>query len=165
MHYARWNRARKGAVDRRSPIDVRFWRHVAHGEGLDCWPWSGYRNDDGYGQVRVDGKVRGAHRVAWEILRGEIPDGLELDHLCRNRACVNPWHLDPVTKRVNWERGAIGALSRGDHCRRGHEFTQENTSWHRDGGQLRRRCRTCNHRPYDPEARRARYLKELAESE
>jgi hypothetical protein len=147
------------------PIAVRFWQYVSYGEGLGCWPWSGARNRDGYGNVKVNGRTRSAHRVAWELLRGEIPDGLELDHLCRNRACVNPWHLEPVTKYINWERGAIGARSRRNHCKHGHEFIAENTSWQMDAGRLRRRCRTCNRNRYDPSARRARYRKELAESE
>jgi hypothetical protein len=70
-----------------------------------CWLWTGEMNRNGYGRVRSDGKRVMAHRRAWELLRGPIPTGLVLDHLCRNRHCCNPAHLEPVTVRENTLRG------------------------------------------------------------
>jgi hypothetical protein len=91
---------------------------------------------------RYAGRVRQAHRFAWELLRGAIPDGLTLDHLCRNRRCVNPDHLEPVTAVENTMRGqaphAINA--RKTHCLRGHAFDEENTYVRSDGARI---CRAC----------------------
>ena len=85
----------------------RFWAKVSGGDVTTCWEWQGsLRHGTGYGDFRVDTPRRElAHRWAYEHLRAEIPDHLEIDHLCRNRACVNPWHLEPVTHRVNMQRG------------------------------------------------------------
>lgn len=77
---------------------ARFWPKVA--EDGDCWAWTGYRQPSGYGQF----DKQYAHRWAFEHLRSEIPEGLELDHLCRVRHCVNPWHLEPVTHAENHRR-------------------------------------------------------------
>ncbi|KKM92270.1 hypothetical protein LCGC14_1220230 [marine sediment metagenome] len=107
-----------------------------------CWLWLGARTKDGYGQIGFDGKVRRAHRVAYKLHRGEIPAGLELDHLCRTRSCVNPFHLDPVTHAENVARGEGG---RRTHCKRGHEFTPENTHQEKYGSQ---RCRACRRENY-----------------
>lgn len=76
----------------------RFWRKVALGGADDCWPWTAAVFRDGYGQFSHG---RRAHRVAYESVVGPIPDGMQLDHLCRNKLCVNPSHLEPVTPRVN----------------------------------------------------------------
>jgi hypothetical protein len=75
-----------------------------------CWQWGGCINKEGYGRVTVNGVSQYAHRVAWLMFVGPVPDGLELDHLCRNRSCVNPDHLEPVTRSVNVSRGASKAL-------------------------------------------------------
>jgi hypothetical protein len=107
-----------------------------------CWIWQGPRTPYGYGIFhtgsRVDGTKRqgGAHRAAYEMFVGPIPEGLELDHLCRVRACVNPDHLEPVTHLENMRRAPA---SQKTHCLRGHEYTPENTRLHRG----KRACRTC----------------------
>lgn len=72
----------------------RFWEKVD--KSGECWLWTAYTTKKGYGQTHIGGKTKYAHRVAYELSVGPIPDGKELDHLCRNRACVNPDHLDPV---------------------------------------------------------------------
>lgn len=115
----------------------------------DCWEWTATKNPKGYGRFRV-GKVRQAHRWLWEQVVAPIPEGLELDHLCKNRGCVNPDHLEPVTHQVNVARAkpnsvALKAMWAERHaeqtrCSKGHEFTEENTAWYRN----RRQCRTCN---------------------
>jgi hypothetical protein len=95
-----------------------------------CWPWVGTISPYGYGQTRLgsrrDGTQRklGAHRAVYEFAVGPIPDGLQLDHLCRVRHCVNPLHLEPVEKRVNGERGESFAAvnARKTHCPRGHPY-------------------------------------------
>ena len=120
----------------------RFWVKVIGGDVDTCWVWIGAIDRDGYGvftPVRGQGLYK-AHRLAYEILRGHIPPGLVIDHLCRNRACVNPWHLEPVTIRENNLRAAAYANSR-THCRRGHEWTSENTRI--DVLRGVRHCRSC----------------------
>jgi hypothetical protein len=79
----------------------RHWRVDENG----CWLWTGSLNNKGYAQLGVAGRVRSAHRVAYELFKGAIPDGLQIDHLCRVRQCVNPDHLEAVTQSVNIRRG------------------------------------------------------------
>lgn len=93
-----------------------------------CWVWTGALNG-GYGAMQVDGHQRRVHRVVWETIKGPIPDGLTLDHLCRVRHCVNPDHLEPVTSGENWRRGyhAHAVAMRNGTCTRGHPLTPETT--------------------------------------
>jgi hypothetical protein len=116
-----------------------FWEKVERSPG--CWRWTAGRDMDGYGVFHTAGKARGAHRVAYELLVGSIPAGLQIDHLCRNRSCVNPEHLEPVTPRENQRRAdvALGIRSAATHCPQGHEYSPENTYM----AKTKRNCREC----------------------
>lgn len=123
-----------------------------------CWEWQASLTDGGYGQFFVQGKRWRAHRFAWVLHRGDIPDGTELDHLCRNRRCCNPDHLEPVTRRENQKRG-LGPTARNidaTHCVNGHEFNAKNTYVYTSG---KRKCLVCN-----ANRARARYWREKRES-
>lgn len=100
-----------------------------------CWQWTGYRYGNGYGALSIEGRQRLAHRVSYEEFVGPIPVGLTIDHLCRNRACVNPVHLEPVTGRENTQRAMRS------HCVNGHEFTEANIYRWTDGKRCCRECR------------------------
>lgn len=99
-----------------------------------CIDWAGRLNRQGYGRIGWDL----AHRRAYEQSVGPVPDGMELDHLCRNARCVNPDHLEPVTREENMRRRSEAQT----HCKHGHEFTPENTYPRPKDG--RRQCRACN---------------------
>lgn len=121
----------------------RFLRRTEERDG--CLIWTGHLNHDGYGQMLIDKKVgmKQAHRVAYEIFIGPIPKGLELDHLCRVRECVNPAHMEPVTHAENVRRGKAGVPQASrTHCPRGHEYNEENT-YQRPGAGPRRTRRLC----------------------
>lgn len=120
----------------------RFWSKVDRRGPDDCWEWQGYRLSSGYGQIRIAGTKWLAHRLAYVVNVGPIPEGLTIDHLCRNRACVNPVHLEVVTRGENVLRGegvtAINAVK--TECDHGHSFDAENTYIDRRGW---RSCRAC----------------------
>jgi hypothetical protein len=125
----------------------RFLSKVAVDDETGCWVWTAAIDNTGYGRFHLEARrVPGrrpivAHRVSYEHFVGPIPEGLTLDHLCRNRGCVNPGHLEPVTNRDNVLRGEgiTAANAVKTHCDNGHEFTPENTyEW---GGS--RYCRQC----------------------
>jgi hypothetical protein len=122
---------------------ARFWSRVTFTEG--CWTWP--RNPEStarYGSFCVGGQILRAHRVAYMVTVGPIPDGLVLDHLCRNTFCVRPDHLEAVTQGENVRRGNVGDNSRNKtHCPQGHEFSEENTM-RTTGRHPQRRCRTCD---------------------
>lgn len=88
---------------RKVPVELRFWNKVEKTQG--CWNWTAYKDSHGYGRILVDGVSRLAHRVAYVIMGYTIPEGLTMDHLCRNTSCVNPQHLEPVTQTENIRRG------------------------------------------------------------
>lgn len=119
--------------------EAKFWTWVIKEPGPDgCWLWQGARDVDGYGLLRSGRPMRRAHRFAYEAVIGPIPKGLQLDHLCRVRNCVNPAHLEPVTGRENLRREAAARPARTT-CKHGHLLTEENTYLHNGV----RSCRTC----------------------
>lgn len=124
-----------------APID-RLLRKLTYEHG--CWVWTGFRDLHGYGKMfGADRKPQQmTHRVAYELLVGPIPDGLHLDHLCRNPSCCNPLHLEPVTCRENVLRGA-SYRGEASACVNGHEYTDKSTLWRSDGQRRWRVCREC----------------------
>jgi hypothetical protein len=119
-------------------------RRINKREGTGCLEWLGYKSDRGYGLMKVGGKHVKAHRVAYELFMGEIPEGKEVHHVCGNKACVNPKHMELVDKPDHLEahRGENLWLVNADktHCINGHEYTPENT-YRRPNGH--RDCRIC----------------------
>jgi hypothetical protein len=89
---------------KRANVAEVFWARVTKTE--TCWLWNRPPNNAGYGTIKVDSRTVMAHRFAWELASGPVPDGMELDHLCRVRACVRPSHLEPVTHAENGRRAA-----------------------------------------------------------
>ena len=109
-----------------------------------CWLWVGTKTGDGYGQIQADNRLLYVHRVSYEAHVGAIPPGMVIDHLCRVRACLNPEHLEVVTRGVNNLRG-VGCMAVNaarTRCVNGHDYTPENT-YIRPGGAGHRDCRQC----------------------
>ena len=121
----------------------RFMERFTVGDG--CWEWTASRTSAGYGNLRLTDRNVYAHRASYELFVGPIPAGLQIDHLCRNRACVRPDHLEPVTQQENIRRGMGGESSRSKtHCPQGHPYDEANTRIGRRGdGTQFRLCRTC----------------------
>lgn len=117
------------------PTNWRFWDRIDL--SLDCWLWQGEKHRLGYGIFPNNGKRSGnayAHIYAYELFFGKIPGGLEIDHKCRNRACVKPWHLEAVTHKVNMERSRLTVCKYG-HPRAGNNIYLEKTG--------KRTCKEC----------------------
>jgi hypothetical protein len=139
----------------RGTLEERFWTNVRKptasnawvADASHCWEWTASK-DGGYGKIGKGGTSRRgllAHRVAYELVIGPIPEGTELDHLCRNRGCVNPAHLDPVSHKINCQRGVAGAVNAArqrakTHCPKGHPYDEANTVLRPNGW---RGCREC----------------------
>lgn len=122
----------------------RFFAKVRKSNGeADCWEWLGAKTHNGYGRFGLDGRVRLAHRVAYEWFVGSIPEGLELDHLCRERVCVNPTHLEAVTHHENTMRGQTitAKCAAVTHCPQGHPYAGSNLYVRPNGA---RECRQCH---------------------
>ena len=114
-------------------LEERFWEHVSPEPNTGCWIWAGPGDGRGYGAVAGTK----AYRAAYILLVGPVPAHLELDHLCRNKICVNPDHLEAVTHAENSRR----AFRHITHCPKGHPYNEKNTYYR--GGE-RRKCRVCN---------------------
>lgn len=120
-----------------------------------CWEWIGAADGHGYGTGRFEGRTHKAHRIAYRLCTGPIPAGLQIDHLCRNRRCVNPAHLEAVSRSENCRRGLTGkaygaVIAARTHCPSGHEYTPTNTYRWRN----HRQCRECRRR-HDQARRRS----------
>ena len=142
-HYQRLLATGSPVGSTRPSAEARFFPKVVE-TATGCWLWTAAKDDDGYGLFsgRRGGDSIRAHIWAYEFLIGPVPNGLQLDHLCRKPACVNPYHLEPVPPRVNTLRGlapsAVNAVK--TRCKRGHPFTADNTYITATGS---RSCRVC----------------------
>lgn len=127
---------------------------IIHGDSLDrlmdkftmqpsgCWIWQGSQNGVGYGELRFGKVKKYAHRLMYELFNGPIPGGQQIDHLCRNRSCVNPMHLEAVSASVNVRRAMPYRIdTHKTHCSNGHEYTIENSYQRKDG--KGRNCNEC----------------------
>lgn len=147
MHYSRFRRHGDPLIQSK----WRKWTFQDRTKGKwivtdsDCWEWQGAKQVRGYGVLTVLGEQVRAHRYVYENTIGAVPDGMELDHLCRNPPCVNPGHLEPVTHAENIRRHFADHVSdfpslESSHCPHGHAMTEENTYLKPNGGASCREC-------------------------
>ncbi len=141
----------------RGTIEERLWRYISPEPNSGCWLWDGAASH-GYGILGKklgEKRTRLAHRLLYQITKGNISEELDLDHLCRNTFCVNPDHLEPVTHKENMRRGKqfdVGAVQRArTHCPQGHEYTEKNTYTSKTN---QRYCRSCQRAFWSSEKRR-----------
>lgn len=146
-HYSRWLKCGDPTELRRFELldtpQRRFWQKVQVEPESGCWRWVGTRQPEGYGLVTIGRRSLKAHRVAYEWMRGPIPDGLHIDHLCRTRECVNPAHLEAVKPALNTNRGLSASVA--PVCVAGHSLEGENLYlWtNPKNGYVKRSCREC----------------------
>ena len=135
-------------VSSRSTPEERFWRKVK--KTRDCWLWIANRNPKGYGRFWLNGRLQQAHRVVYEWYNDFIPEGLEIDHLWRNRGCVRPIHLEAVTCQENARRGETGkhSNSKKSHCPQGHPYSGNNLYIPPSGGRFCKKCHRQTQRVY-----------------
>lgn len=124
-------------------IKARIVEVPAPNGGPPCWVYTGHNTPAGYGQNKVAGRKVLVHRFMWEQMVGPIADGYHIDHLCRNRACCNPAHLEPVTPQINQHRGMgfSGINARKTHCHRGHDLNEANVYMTPKGSRMCKPCR------------------------
>jgi len=126
-------------------VVIRFWGFagIVGAAEDDCWEWSTDLNKDGYGRFNLGGQKVLAHRFAYALMFGDMPKGLVSDHSCRNRRCVNPWHIEPVTNVENVLRGEslFAQKKRWTHCMRGHLLAGSNLRIRKNGTRF---CRACD---------------------
>lgn len=143
-----------GTYVRGLTVEQRFWQYVDKGGPVhstlgQCWQWTGPKTEDegygSYGLLNVGRKSIRAHRYAYGLFIESVPEGLTVDHLCRNRLCVNPEHLEPVTNKVNILRGESPAAkqARQEVCKNGHPLIGDNVTVYEYKGGTKRVCRTC----------------------
>jgi hypothetical protein len=143
------------------PLTDRIREKIAKNAETGCWEWAGARTREGYGVMHHGGRQHGAHRLSWEAANGPIAPGLHIDHLCRNRCCVNPDHLEPVTPRENVLRSPIAPSAinaRKTHCDKGHELTPDNLDSYmlKKGHRACKECMRATCRAYHARNRAAR---------
>lgn len=146
------------AFNKHTPLRDRFEAKVAR-DGSGCWLWNGKVSEKGYGIIQHERRRLYAHRVGFELFVGSVPNGLELDHLCRVRRCVNPAHLEPVPHVENVARGEAGKPQRDrTHCKAGHPYDETNTYTKPDGARGCKECRRAAQRRF--QARNRERLRE-----
>ncbi len=127
-------------VDNVLSPEARFWKNIQVDEITGCWLWQHKLRSDGYARFKVNQKSVYVHCWAYEIFINQIPQGLELDHLCSVRHCCNPLHLEPVTHKENCSRGRVNQFKGKTHCIKGHLFDAKNTRITKRGHRI---CRMC----------------------
>lgn len=145
MCIGHYGRKRRGASlelplwpSKKATLEERLVFHSAPEPNTGCWLWMGSTAGAGYGVIGVNGKNEYCHRVAFELFKGPIPEGLTIDHLCRVRVCCNPDHLEAVTHKENCHRSPHSNIHK-THCPRGHPYSEDNT-YVRNG---KRQCKAC----------------------
>lgn len=145
-HYARWKRYGDPEVLRpvvEVDIRIRLWEKTIIDPSSGCWVWTGLRNKKGYGSLSWRGKTISVHRASYFIFKGDIPEGMHIDHVrawgCTSTSCWNPAHLEAVTPAENTRRERL-TRAKKTHCLNGHPYDNENTEIYSG----RRRCKACN---------------------